>query len=92
MSKINFTDKIKTADFTSKIEYIEMVLGLKLLDWQLKALKQIDEGTEELIWIPGKASGRTVYMKAVGLLRQLNGVLNGDHSDMVQQEYEMRFK
>jgi hypothetical protein len=77
--------------FEDKIEYIEMVLDLKLLDWQKKALKQVDEGTEELIWIPGRASGRTVYMKAVKILNQLNKSLNGDHSDMVSKEYEMRF-
>ena len=77
--------------FEGKIEYIEMVLGLKLLDWQKKALKQIDEDKEELVWIPGKASGKTVYMKALRLLRQLNEALYGDHSDMVSQEYEMRF-
>ena len=78
--------------FEDKIKYIEMVMGLKLLDWQKKALQQVDEGTEELIWIPGRASGRTVYMKALRLLRQLNEVLNSELSDMTwQKEYEMRF-
>ena len=80
---------INTID--GKIEYIEMVLGLKLLDWQKKALKQVDEGKEELIWMPGKASGKTVYMKALRILRSLNEALNGDHSDMVSKEYDMRF-
>ena len=78
--------------FEDKIKYIEQVLGVYLLDWQKKALKQIDEGKEELIWIPGKASGRTVYMKALRLLRQLNEALNSELSDMTwQKEYEMRF-
>ena len=61
--------------FEDKIDYIEMVMGLKLLDWQKKALKQIDEGVDGMIWIPGKASGRTVYMKAVKILRLLNSAL-----------------
>lgn len=63
--------------FEDKIEYIEMVLGLKLLDWQKEALKQVDEG-KEMIWIPGKASGRTVYMKAVKILRSLNKSLKNN--------------
>jgi hypothetical protein len=73
--------------FEDKIKYIEMVLDLQLLDWQKKALKQVDE-RKEMIWIPGKASGKTVYMKAVRLLHQLNEALNGDHSDMVSKEEE----
>lgn len=78
--------------FEDKIKYIEQVLEVHLLDWQKKALQQVDEGTEELIWIPGRASGRTVYMKALELLRQLNEVLNSEISDMTwKKEYEMRF-
>ena len=78
--------------FEDKLNYIEQVLGVHLLDWQKKALQQVDKGTEELIWIPGRASGRTVYMKALKLLRQLNEALSSEISDMTcQKEYEMRF-
>ena len=64
--------------FEDKIKYIEQVLGVYLLDWQKKALKQIDEGKEELIWIPGKASGKTVYIKALRILRSLNESLENN--------------
>ena len=84
-------------NFEDKLEYIEMVIGLKLLDWQKKALKQIDEGNHEIVWIPGRASGRTVYMKAVGLLKKLNESLEnnqGWENDIptFEREYEMRFE
>jgi hypothetical protein len=80
-----------------KIEFIEMVLGLKLLDWQKKALKQIDSGAEELVWIPGKASGKTVYAKAVKILHQLNKSLENnegwENDDPTSwKEYKMRFE
>lgn len=83
--------------FEDKLNYIEQVLEVHLLDWQKKALKQMDEGTEELIWIPGRASGRTVYMKAVKILNQLNKSLENNEgwsNDNLtfQREYEMRFK
>lgn len=71
--------------FEDKLNYIEQILGVHLLDWQKKALQQVDEGTEELIWIPGKGSGRTVYMKAVKILNQLNEALNSDISDMASR-------
>lgn len=64
--------------FEDKLNYIEQILGVHLLDWQKKALQQVDKGTEELIWIPGKASGRTVYMKAVKILHSLNKSLENN--------------
>ena len=78
-----------------KLEYIEQVLGVHLLDWQKKALKQINEGNENVVWIPGKASGRTVYMKAVGLLKKLNESLENnqgwENDDLVfQREYDVK--
>ena len=83
--------------FEDKIDYIEMVLGVYLLDWQKKALKQINEGNEEFVWIPGKASGRTVYAKAVQILKKLNESLENNegwenNSLTFQRDYEMRFK
>ena len=83
-------------NFEDKLEFIEEVLGLKLLDWQKKALKQVDEG-KEMIWIPGKASGRTVYMKAVKILHQLNESLENNegwenNNPTFEREYEMRFE
>ena len=65
-------------NFEDKVCYIEEVLGVYLLDWQKKALKQIDEGNENAIWIPGKASGRTVYAKAVKILKMLNKSLENN--------------
>ena len=81
--------------FKDKLEYIEQVLGVHLLDWQKKALKQINEGNENVVWIPGKASGRTVYMKAVGLLKKLNESLENnqgwENDDLVfQREYDVK--
>lgn len=82
--------------FEDKIKYIEQVLGVYLLDWQKKALKQIDEGKEELIWIPGKASGKTVYIKALRILRSLNESLENNegwenNNPTFEKEYNMYF-
>lgn len=82
--------------FEDKIKYIEQVLGVYLLDWQKKALKQINEGKEELIWIPGKASGKTVYMKALRILRSLNESLENNEgwendNPTFEKEYDMYF-
>ena len=64
--------------FEDKIRYIEEVLGVYLLDWQKKALKQINEGIDGIVWIPGRASGRTVYAKAVQILNKLNESLENN--------------
>ena len=61
--------------FEDKVNFIETVLTVQLLDWQKKALKQIDEGAKGWVCIPEKAFGRTVYMKAVKILRLLNSAL-----------------
>lgn len=83
--------------FEDKLNYIEQVLEIHLLDWQKKALKQIDEGADEVIWIPGRASGRTMYAKAVKILHQLNKSLENnkgwENDDPTSwKEYEMRFE
>ena len=82
--------------FEDKIDYIETVLGVYLLDWQKKALKQINEGNEGFVWIPGKASGRTVYMKAVQILKKLNESLENNegwenNNPTFEKEYDMYF-
>ena len=82
--------------FEDKIDYIETVLGVYLLDWQKKALKQINEGNEGFVWIPGKASGRTVYAKAVQILHQLNKSLENNegwenNNPTFEKEYDMYF-
>lgn len=82
--------------FEDKIKYIEQVLGVYLLDWQKKALKQIDEGTDGIVWIPGKAAGRTVYAKAVKLLHRLNESLRNNEgwendNPTFEKEYDMYF-
>ena len=76
--------------------FYAIVMGY-LLDWQKKALKQMDEGNENIVWIPGRASGRTVYMKAVGLLKKLNESLENNqgwenNNPTFQREYETRFE
>lgn len=93
---IDETQERSITTFEDKVNFIETVLKVQLLDWQKKALRQVDEG-KEMIWIPGKASGRTVYMKAVRILRLLNESLENNEgwendNPTCQREYETRFK
>ena len=60
-----------TINFNDKIQYIERVLGCKLLDWQKAALKSYDMG-EKYFMYPGRAIGRTTCLKALKILKILN--------------------
>lgn len=81
--------------FEDKLNYIEQILGVYLLDWQKKSLKQIDEGAERVM-IPGRSSGRTVYSKAVKLLYQLNKSLENnegwENNDLTSWKEYVRFE
>ena len=76
--------------FEEKIEYIEGILGVKLLDWQRTALENMDKG-EPMTYMNGRAIGRKVFLKAAILLNELNeGLENntGWADEVVTQQKE----
>ena len=82
--------------FEDKLEYIEMVMGLNLLDWQKEALRSYDAGQQYFMY-PGKAIGKTTCLKALEILKKLNESLKnnegwGNNNPTFEREYEMRFE
>lgn len=63
--------------FEDKVQYIEMVMGLKLLDWQKEALRSYDAGQQYFMY-PGRAIGRTTCLKALEILKKLNESLKNN--------------
>ena len=68
--------------FEDKIKYIEMVMGLKLLDWQIAVLKKYDQDDTPVYYVPARGCGKTVLRRAIILLRYLNDIIKKSNREI----------